>query len=247
MIRWAYAFIDRPRDRFPQACAFWAAVTGTRLSELRGPDGEFVTLLPRGSADAFVKAQAVGGPGGAHVDLAVDDLAAATVRARALGAAPVLAEDGLEVLRSPGGLLFCLVPWEGEASRPAPVEGPGGATARLDQVCVDVAPEAFDAEVAFWSALTGWESVETRLPEFRRVLSPPGLPLRILMQRLDTPGQPIGAHLDLACSDVEAARTWHESHGAEFVSRGAAWLVMRDPAGGLYCLTTRDPETGRAG
>ncbi|MGP4083372.1 VOC family protein, partial [Streptomyces sp. KR55] len=27
--------------------------------------------------------------------------------------------------------------------------------------------------------------------------------------------------------------------------RGAHWTVMRDPAGGTYCLTGRDPETGR--
>ncbi|MGW2228508.1 VOC family protein [Streptomyces formicae] len=245
MIRWAYAFIDRPRDRFPEAYAFWAAVTGSRLSAFRGPDGEFVTLLPDGGGDAFLKAQAVGGPGGAHLDLVVDDLAAVTSQARALGAARVFAEDDLEVLRSPGGQLFCLVPWNGEESRPAPVTGPDGATARLDQVCLDLAPDAFDTEVAFWTALTGWTSVASRLPEFHALRPPTTLPIRILLQRLATPAEPGGAHLDLACSDTDAVRTWHESHGAEFVARGAAWLVMRDPAGGTYCLTEREPVTGK--
>ncbi|MEV5976544.1 VOC family protein [Streptomyces sp. NPDC052114] len=244
MIRWTYAFIDRPRDRFARACAFWPAVTGTQLSEPRGPEGEFVTLLPSGPADACLKAQAVDGPGGAHLDLAVDDLAAAAERARALGAGQVFAEDDLEVLRSPGGQLFCLVPWNGEASRPAPVTGPDGATARLDQVCLDIAPEAFATEVAFWTALTGWESTAARLPEFHRLKPPPGLPVRVLLQRLATPGQRPAAHLDLACSDMDAVRTWHESHGAELLSRGATWRVMRDPAGGTYCLTGRDPESG---
>jgi hypothetical protein len=28
------------------------------------------------------------------------------------------------------------------------------------------------------------------------------------------------------------------------VADGARWVVMRDPAGGVYCLTARDPKTG---
>ncbi|MEV0253837.1 VOC family protein [Streptomyces sp. NPDC050732] len=241
MIRWAYAFIDRPRDRFPRACAFWTAVTGTRLSELRGPAAEFATLLPHAPADACVKAQAVAGPAGAHLDLAVDDVAATTREARGLGAAAVHAEEGLEVLRSPAGQLFCVVPWSGETTRPAPVAAPGGATSRLDQVCLDVPPGAYDREVAFWAALTGWESSASALSEFHRVQPPPELPVRLLLQCLGPDGR-AGAHLDLACSDPDAVRAWHESHGAVFVSRGANWLVMRDPAGGTYCLTGRDPE-----
>lgn len=243
MIRWTYAFIDRPRDRFARACAFWTAVTGTRLSELRGADAEFATLLPRAPADACVKAQAVAGPAGAHLDLAVDDVAATAREARGLGAAPVHAEEGLEVLRSPGGQLFCVVPWAGETARPAPVEVPGGATSRLDQVCLDVTPEAYEGEVAFWVALTGWESVAGSRSEFHVVQPPPDLPVRLLLQRLGPDGR-TGAHLDLACSDPDAVRARHESHGAAFVSRGAHWIVMRDPAGGAYCLTGRDPSTG---
>ncbi|WP_306337607.1 VOC family protein [Streptomyces sp. KL118A] len=243
VIRWTYAFIDRPRDRFPQACAFWTAVTGSRLSEPRGADGEFVTLLPHGGADPCVKAQAVAGPGGAHLDLAVDDVAGTAGEARALGAEAVFAEDGLEVLRSPGGVPFCVVPWSGEKSRPAPVTAPDGAVSRLDQLCLDVPPDSYDQEVTFWSQLTGWDSTAGARPEFHRVTPPADLPVRLLLQRLAAPG-PAGAHLDLACSDPDAVRARHESHGAVFVSRGATWLVMRDPAGVPYCLTGRDPETG---
>ncbi|WP_409234634.1 VOC family protein [Streptomyces sp. PA5.6] len=245
VIRWAYAFIDRPRARFPEAAAFWATVTGSRLSAPRGASGEFVTLLPPGPADACVKAQAVdGGPGGTHLDLAVDDIAATAAEARALGAAPVHAEDGLEVLRSPAGLVFCVVPWSGETSRPAPLTAPDGTVSRLDQVCVDIPPESYDTEITFWTTLTGWDSTPTTRPEFHRVTSPQSLPLRLLLQRLDTPG-PVGAHLDLACSNPDATRTRHEQLGATYVSHGASWLVMRDPAGIAYCLTGRDPETGR--
>uniref|UniRef100_UPI0034DFC781 VOC family protein n=1 Tax=Streptomyces flavofungini TaxID=68200 RepID=UPI0034DFC781 len=182
MIRWVYAFIDRPRDGFARACAFWTEVTGTRLSTPRGPDGEFVTLLPDGSADACLKAQAVAGAGGAHLDLAVDDLTATARLARRLGATPVHAESGLAVLRSPGGQAFCLVPWAGEGSPPAPARAPGGALSLLDQVCLDVPPDAYAAEVAFWTELTGWEQVTGTSPEFLDLQPPPDLPVRILLQ-----------------------------------------------------------------
>ncbi|MEU5900009.1 MULTISPECIES: VOC family protein [Streptomyces] len=244
MIRWAYAFVDRPRDRFPQACAFWAAVTGSHLSAPRGATDEFVTLLPPDPADAYVKAQAVdGGPGGTHLDLAVDDVAATAAEARALGAAPVHAEDGLEVLRSPAGVLFCVVPWSGETSRPAPLTAPDGTVSILDQVCVDIPPQSYDTEITFWATLTGWESTPSTRPEFHRVTPPRTLPLRLLLQRLESPS-PAGAHLDLACSSPDAVRARHETLGATYVSRGANWLVMRDPAGVPYCLTGRDPGTG---
>lgn len=48
IIRWTYAFADRPADRLAEARAFWTAVTGTRPSEPRGERGEFATLLPDG-------------------------------------------------------------------------------------------------------------------------------------------------------------------------------------------------------
>ncbi|MEV8022846.1 VOC family protein [Streptomyces sp. NPDC086554] len=243
MIQWVYAFVDRPADRFGQACAFWTAVTGTRLSAFRGEDDQFVTLLPE-QGDAYVKAQAVGDSGGAHLDFAVDDVAAKAREALALGATPVFAEDGLEVLRSPGGQLFCVVRWEGARVRPAPPAARDGSTSRLDQACLDVPPGVWEAEKTFWPAFTGWSSHPGSRPEFHLVESPARLPIRILLQRLDADG-PAGAHLDFSCSDLDAARVRHEKQGADAVSRGPHWIVMRDPAGGTYCLTIRNPETGR--
>ncbi|MEV0096912.1 VOC family protein [Streptomyces sp. NPDC050738] len=241
-IRWSYVFIDRPQDQFDGSCAFWTQVTGTHLSERRGDQGEFATLLPA-AGDACVKIQGVGSGGGAHPDLAVDDIDAFVRAAEGLGAEVVAAEPGLVVMRSPGGQLFCVVPWQGESVRPDPVEGPEGAYSRLDQICIDLAPAAYDTEAAFWAGLTGWERGQSALPEFQRVAPAPALPVRILFQRLDE-DRPTTAHLDLACSDVEAVRTWHEKHGATFVARFPHWTVMRDPAGLLYCLTSRDPHTG---
>ncbi|GAB2857572.1 hypothetical protein GCM10027074_25760 [Streptomyces deserti] len=239
-IRWTYAFMDRPHDLFGAACAFWTAVTDTRLSELRGGRDEFVTLLPESGADACVKVQgAVSGDGGAHLDLAVDDVPEFVASALRHGAGLVAEQDGLSVLRSPAGQLFCAVPWHGESVRP-PVTG----GSRLDQVCLDIPPSAYDTEVVFWSeVLAGWESLPGALPEFHVVKPPPGLPVRVLLQRL-AEERPLSAHLDLACADISATRARHEELGAAFVGGFDSWTVMRDPAGGTYCLTGRDPETG---
>lgn len=249
-IRWTYAFVDRPAASFPRAHAFWTAVTDTRLSELRGEKGEFVTLLPGGGADACVKVQGVdAGAGGAHLDFAVDDVPEFVASALRRGAGTVAEHEGWAVLRSPAGQLFCAVPWHGESVRPPVVRG-----SRLDQVCVDVPPSLYDTEVAFWSALlTGWASAPGSRPEFHVLRPPAGLPVRVLLQRLgeehpggEAPGreQAASAHLDLACADIAATRARHEELGAAFVAQGTHWTVMRDPAGGVYCLTGRDPETG---
>ncbi|MFE7933619.1 VOC family protein [Streptomyces sp. NPDC057456] len=241
-VRWAYAFVDRPARGFARACDFWTAVTDTSLSEPRGGDGEFVTLLPKGAdADACVKAQAVTeGEGGAHLDLAVQDVPGFVAAARERGAETAAAHDGWAVLRSPAGQLFCAVPWQGESVRPPVVAG-----SRLDQVCMDVSPSAYETEVAFWSALLpDWSARPGSRPEFHVVEPPPGLPIRILLQRLDAEGA-VRAHLDLACGpDIDTVRARHEELGAVLVARHPHWSVMCDPTGGLYCLTGRDAETG---
>ncbi len=244
MIRWTYAFIDRPREHFKRAAEFWTAVTDTRLSALRGEHDQFATLLPE-SADACVKLQAVDEGGGAHLDLCTDDWRAFTQSAIELGASVIAELDGLCVLRSPAGLAFCAVQWCGESKRPDVIVANDGSRSRLDQVCLDVPPDAYETEVAFWAQLTGWQLRDSVLPEFRVLKPPDGLPIRILLQRLTT-GRLASAHLDVACSDRAATRADHERRGAAVVGRMPRWIVMRDPAGGVYCLTIRDPQTGSA-
>ncbi|MGC0349778.1 putative enzyme related to lactoylglutathione lyase [Streptomyces sp. SAI-218] len=170
--RWTYAFVDRPVARFAQACDFWTSVTGTRLSEFRGERREFVTLVPGDGADACLKAQAVAsGPGGAHLDFCVDDVRRFAKAAEGLGAHVVADQGTLVVLRSPAGQLFCADPWRGQSTRPPVVRG-----SRLDQVCLDVPPSLYEAEVAFWAALLHeWESLPGSLPEFH-VLNAAGRP-----------------------------------------------------------------------
>ncbi|MFJ6724734.1 VOC family protein [Streptomyces sp. NPDC091281] len=239
-VRWSYAFVDRPVEGYARARAFWSAVTGARVSEARGDDGEFVTLVPD-EGDAWVKVQGVAdGEGGAHLDLCVEDVDGFVAGAVASGARKVVVHDGWAVLRSPAGQLFCVVPWGGERVRP-PVNG----GSRLDQVCLDVPPSAYDAEVGFWSGLLGdWTSRPGALPGFHAVVPPVGLPVRVLIQRLGEE-RPVSAHLDLACgADLDAVRVRHEELGARVVSAHSFWTVMRDPAGGVYCLTARDAERG---
>ena len=241
MFRWLWVFADRPLPRFERAAEFWCAVTDTDLSARRGADQEFATFLPRGT-DACLKLQGVREGGGAHLDFDVDDVGAATrVAVEEHGARLVLRDgDGLSVLSTPGGQLFCLTQWSGETRPPHAVGHADGSVSRVDQICFDISPEAFDREIEFWSALTGWPLRQSPLPEFQRLAVPDKLPMRILLQRLDAPG-PAAAHIDIACSDVERMRSWHETLGARRVAEGKSWLVMRDPADGIYCLTSRDP------
>ena len=245
MFRWMWVFTDRPLPRFERAAEFWCAVTDTDLSARRGADHEFATFLPRG-ADACLKLQGVRAGGGAHLDLDVDDVGAATRFAVEEHGARLVHRDGdgLSVLSTPAGQLFCLTQWKGETRRPRAVEHADCSVSRVDQICFDIGPDAFDREIEFWSALTGWPLRQTALPgfeEFQRLAVPDELPMRILLQRLDAPG-PAAAHIDIACSDAKRVRAWHEALGARRVADGRGWLVMRDPADGVYCLTSRDPD-----
>jgi hypothetical protein len=252
MIRWLWAFVDRPLERFGEAAEFWCAVTGTTLSPRRGADGEFATFLPPPPADACLKLQGVHAGGGAHLDIDVDDVDAVTHAAVEEHGASVVHREGtgLSVMRTPGGTLFCITRWNGHSRRPPVIEAAFGADhprSRVDQICLDLGPgpEHFEREAAFWGGFTGWGVQASSAPEFARLAVPDELPVRVLLQRRATPGPP-AAHLDIACGgEVPRIRAYHESLGARWVANGERWQVMRDPAGGLYCLTERDPDSGR--
>jgi hypothetical protein len=104
---------------------------------------------------------------------------------------------------------------------------------------------AFAAESRFWAALTSWELRPGSRPEFRYLARPDGIPLRLLLQRLDDAkvGQGRG-HLDLACNDVPAERRRHLALGASLVRQTPNWTTLADPTGLEYCVTRRDPTTG---
>ena len=250
-IRWVWAFLDLPEDGFEQAVGYWRSVTATTLSPWRGERQEFATLLPP-QGGPWVKVQRVGGPGGVHVDLDVEGpLEDARDQARGLGA-QVLAEVpdddgvlGVVVCRSPGGFVFCLTRWHPDETAAGQVRA--GAQSLLDQVCLDVPASRYDDELAFWSALTGWELRRGSVPGFTSLTRPDGIPVRLLVQRLLEPTGDVRAHVDLACLDREAETQRHTTLGATVERVESRWTVLVAPGGRRYCLTDRDPATGLPG
>ncbi len=74
---------------------------------------------------------------------------------------------------------------------------------------------------------------------------PVGIPLRLLLQRLDKAVAGHGrGHLDLACNDVPAECRRHLPLGASLVREMPKWTTLADPTGLEYCVTRRDPTTG---
>lgn len=238
-IVWVTAFLDTNENRASEVERFWCAVTGSTLSSRRGPREEFVTLLPP-DGDAFLKAQTVlqSAPGGLHLDLHTQDVGGLAAHAEQLGASSSYHELGYVVLGSPGGMTFCIVGHPG-GRRPAPVAWPGGRSL-VDQVCLDIPPSLFDAEVAFWRELTGWEQTKAADDsEFARLARGEGMPLQFLLQRLDDEQSVVTAHLDLACDDRDAEVARHVDLGAVVVRRTDGWVTLRDPSGREYCVTGR--------
>lgn len=245
--RWLTAFIDTPRATAPVARAFWQHVTQSTLSGSRGPVGEFATLLPR-NGDPYLRTQEVDGDrAGCHLDVHVDDVRMGLAHAVSCGAAVVEDVGAHVVMNSPGGFEFCLAIHRGEQVRPPPVRWPDGHQSLVDQLCLDVPGDLFDDEVRFWTALTGWPRRSGALPEFEFLERPASIPLRLIFQRLGTaePSRPTGAHLDLASDNQRADVDEHLRLGATLVRRAEHWVTLRDTAGREYCITLRDPETGR--
>lgn len=228
-------FLDTPREDFEEAAAFWSAVTGWTTSERRGEADQFLTLLPARGA-AWVKMQAVDGPAGVHLDLDSTDRPAAVARTAALGATHAWTYEGVEVVRSPGGLVACHTLLDG------PVGLARDGDAVLDQVCIDVPRDRWEAEAAFWAGTTN-SALDVVEDAYAR-LDLPGLP-RVLMQSLDEEDGPVRAHPDLAVRDRPGLTRRHTDLGAEVVAVHDWWTVLRAPGGHVYCLTDRDPATGR--
>lgn len=245
-IEWLTAFLDLPPGTFGPASAYWQAVTGYQLSAPRGPAAEFATLLP-GQGDAFVRVQRTGGGSpGCHLDVHTADVRGLTDRALRLGAHPTDQDPvpGLAVLRSPGGLAFCLTSEDEFSERPYPQRWPAGQRCLLDQLCIDMPAGTAARETAFWTGLTGWPLRDSAQSEFASLARPAGMPLRLLLQRLGEPSGRCRAHLDLACDDVPAEVRRHQALGGTVLRVTDGFTTLLDPAGLPYCVTGRDPETG---
>lgn len=245
-VRWVWMFLDLPERDFDTALAFWREVTRSDVSPWRGQYREFATLLPA-EGDPWLKVQRVGGSGGIHLDLDVDEpLPKAAERAVALGAAVVGDLDDVIVCRSPGGFVFCLTVWSPEHS--ARGQARAAAESLVDQVCLDMPSSRYAAELAFWSRLTGWE-VDDPNPddEFARLAWVDGMPVRFLLQRLDEDEGPVRGHADLSAVDRAVEVERHRGLGAREEGPGDGWTVMVGPAGHRYCVTDRNPRLGPPG
>jgi hypothetical protein len=241
--RWLSAFIDAAPEEYAGVVPFWEAVTGYRLAP-GGVEAWAPLRPPEGDAHLWVQ-RLDDGPSGVHLDLYVDDLDGALAHATEAGATLVARSDHA-VLRSPGGFPFCLVP--DTASRPsAPARWPDGHRSRVDQVCLDIGPAAYDGECAFWAALTGWPVRQTPRPEYRRLAVPVSLGVRVLLQRRDAGDEPVTGHLDVATDHHAAEVARLVGLGAEVAAEDSWWTVLRPPAGPALCVTHRDPLGGSPG
>lgn len=254
-IGWLTAFLDTPRQApgAEQVVPFWQQVTATRVSSRRGEHQEFATLLPA-DGDPFLRIQDLDdGVPGCHLDIHVEDVRAAADQAVDSGAELVADRGTLVVARSPAGFPLCLVTHRQGAQRPRPVSFPiataqaGSFRSLVDQLCIDVPAAVFDAEVTWWFGLTGWLQRPGSAAEFAFLERPAGLPLRLLFQRLPQRhvGQPATAHLDLASTDRAAEVARHVSLGAVPLRHTDRWDTMLDSVGRPYCITDRDPVSGR--
>jgi hypothetical protein len=193
----------------------------------------------------YAHMQRVDGPVALHFDLGVDDVAAAAARFVALGATQVADFEIWRVMRSPGGLAFCLVPGGGETV-PAAVVWPDGHRSRIVQLCVDSPADLHEAEVAFWRAASGWRYVPHEQSEFAGKLFPPTPgPVQLLFQRLgdDDAGSTVRVHIDLGTDDIPAEVARIEALGAARTRyEGDGWVQLTDPAGMPFCVTHNNPE-----
>lgn len=239
------AFLDFPAEQFGDEVTFWRAIAGSTVSPPRGAHREFATLEPF-NGEPHLRVQRIDdGPGGVHLDLHVDDPRTAAATAADLGATVGQTREDLVVARSPAGMTFCLVAWNGHAERSRPIRWPSDTISIIDQICFDVPDPDFDREVAFWAELVGAEPVGRSRPEFTGLRRDPALSLQILLQRVPAEtGSPASAHLDLATTSVDDEVHRHEDWGARVVETHAHWTMMADPVGRLYCITDRNPRTG---
>lgn len=246
---WLSAFVDLAPPDAERAVEFWRGVTGYALSAPRGTTGEFATLVPP-DGDDFLRVQRLAdGPSRIHLDVHVPDPAAAAVRAAGLGAKRLGPDGdlGYAVLRSPGDFVFCLVAHRC-AQRPRPATWPGGHRSAVYQACLDVPGDRWETESAFWAGLLEAELEVLRArPEFTWARPGSRWALDLLLQRLDRATGPVTAHLDLGTTDRAAETARHVGLGATAGVVEQFWTVMADPTGAAYCITDRDPATGRLG
>jgi catechol 2,3-dioxygenase-like lactoylglutathione lyase family enzyme len=104
----------------------------------------------------------------------------------------------------------------------------------LREVVIDVPAAQLDETRRFWAgALDGAVRPLETFPEFAALDAPAALP-HVGFQ--DIGAAPARFHLDIETDDVEAEVARLSGLGAVIERRHQHWVVMRDPAGLLFCV-----------
>jgi catechol 2,3-dioxygenase-like lactoylglutathione lyase family enzyme len=104
----------------------------------------------------------------------------------------------------------------------------------LREVVIDVPSGPLEATRRFWAgALGGTIRPLHEHPEFAALDDPAALP-HVGFQ--DVGQSPARVHLDIETDDIEAEVARLSTLGAVIEQRHEHWVVLRDPAGLLFCL-----------
>lgn len=116
---------------------------------------------------------------------------------------------------------------------------------RLCAVLVDVPDDVYAKEVGFWGGALGKSDAAPHPddPDYTELGNP--VPrLQLMIQRVDAPAR---VHLDIETDDIEAEVARLSELGATEVDRVKSWVIMRDPAGLLFCVVRPQFEDFPAG
>ena len=106
-------FVDVPSDVHDRSFDFWT--TALAANPRRGTNFPEYHLLRDAAALGPVWVQDIGAaPARYHVDIETDDVEAEVARLLAAGASEVERQGDWVIMQDPAGLLFCVIPEEGD-------------------------------------------------------------------------------------------------------------------------------------
>jgi len=105
---------------------------------------------------------------------------------------------------------------------------------RLTAVLIDVPAAQHDAATAFWAGALGHEGKQSeKYPEYSfHGQVTPGIEFMVQATGDDQPR----IHIDIESDDVDAEVERLKALGAVELERVNSWVIMRDPAGVVFCV-----------
>jgi heat shock protein HspQ len=104
----------------------------------------------------------------------------------------------------------------------------------LRTVVIDVPSDANDATREFWPTALRADTRRAKIHPEYHVLENSAAAGPVMVQ--DIGSTPARVHLDIESSDIDAEVARLVAAGAVEVERHADWVVLRDPAGLLFCV-----------